>query len=348
MGSGKVKIYVCGKDNVGWSIDKDREAVIHFLRKNNFGITENILKASLIFCVWYDLLLNPRYIWVNLIKKVLNKKFIATITNDITFYPQKLKTIAKYIDTFIAPSQKIYYYLKKENLKVYRIPFFVDPKNFKPLCDSKEKICNSLGINSEILKNKTIIGSFQRDSLGNNLSQPKWQKNPDLLIKILENLPKQKFVLLLAGPRRHYIINKCREKKIPYFFYGDFSYSYNDKDDILANNLPPKIINSLYNLIDIYIVTSKSEGGPKSILESALTKTLIFSTRVGLAPDMLHPELIFDGNSIGNLTAEIKKFVANHQEFQSYIEYNYDRAQKEMNENLLEEKYKKVILGTLQ
>jgi hypothetical protein len=348
MNRGKVKVYVLGKDNVGWSIDKDRNAVIHFLRKGNFEITENILKNSLIFCVWGDLLLNFRYIWVNFIKKVLDKKMIAVITNDITFYPRKVKALHKYVDAFVVPSQKIYQYLERENLEVYRIPFFVDPRIFKTLSNAKEESCRELGIDERIFTNKIVVGSFQRDSFGKNLSEPKWEKNPDLLIRILKGLPKGNFMLLLAGPRRHYIIDQCQENKIPYFFYGNHSYIDEKKDDIAANNLSLEIINKLYNLADIYIVTSRSEGGPKSILESALTKTMIFSTEVGLAPDILHSYLIYNEENIKDLTGKIQKFMKNPQEFQPYIEYNHQRANREMDENLLKEKYRTVISETLR
>lgn len=40
-------------------------------------------------------------------------------------------------------------------------------------------------------------------------------------------------------------------------------------------------------MIDLYIVTSKSEGGPKSIIEAPLVKTAILSTKVGMAEDLL-------------------------------------------------------------
>ena len=344
MGNSKAKIFIFGKDNICWSIDKDREVIAYFLKKNDLKITNNIFEATHIFCVWYNLLFHPKYLWMQLLRKILHFKIIVVITNDITFCPEKLKALSKYVDIFIAPSKKIYGFLKEKKLRVYKIPFFVDPKIFKPLYFSQEEICKRLNLNWERLENKIVIGSFQRDSLGKDLSQSKWQKNPDLLIEVLENLPKGKFTLLLAGPRRHYIINKCLEKNVDFLFYGNYSYIQNKKDDILSNNLPLEKVNYLYNLTNIYIVTSKSEGGPKSILESALTETLIFSTNVGLASDILHPDLIFDENNVGELIEKIYRLAENFQCFERYIEYNYQNALKEMNDNLLKEKYKTVIL----
>ena len=36
-------------------------------------------------------------------------------------------------------------------------------------------------------------------------------------------------------------------------------------------------MNKLYNILDLYIVSSRFEGGPQSIMECAVTKTPIIS-----------------------------------------------------------------------
>ena len=50
-----------------------------------------------------------------------------------------------------------------------------------------------------------------------------------------------------------------------------------------------KSLNELYNLIDLYIVSSRVEGGPQSILECAITK-IVISHSVGIAPEILSTE----------------------------------------------------------
>ena len=47
-------------------------------------------------------------------------------------------------------------------------------------------------------------------------------------------------------------------------------------------------LNELYNILDIYIVSSRLEGGPQAILESAITKTPIISSDVGVASQILN------------------------------------------------------------
>ena len=45
--------------------------------------------------------------------------------------------------------------------------------------------------------------------------------------------------------------------------------------------------------MDLYIVSSRFEGGPQSILECAATKTPIISTDVGIAKEILSTESIY-------------------------------------------------------
>ena len=344
MGNCKIKIFVFGRDRVDWSIDKDRNATIQFLKECGFPLTRNIFQATHIYCVWYDLLFNYKYLWINYLGRVFNKKIIAVITNDITYYLDKVNLLKKYVDICIAPSDKIYNLLKEQKIKVQKIPFFVDVNIFRPLGISKREICKRLGIDYKKIETRVIIGSFQRDSLGKNLQVAKWQKNPDLLIKILQKLPSSKYILLLAGPRRHYLVKKCKEMNIPFLFYGDYSYLKKWEDDIKVNNLSLDVINLLYNLTDIYIIASKSEGGPKQVLESSLTKTLVFSTKVGLAPDILHPYLLFGENEIKLTVERIRKVFEHADEFNKYVEYNFQKTRHEMDLNILKDRYRRVIL----
>jgi len=53
-------------------------------------------------------------------------------------------------------------------------------------------------------------------------------------------------------------------------------------------------LNELYNCLDLYIVSSRIEGGPQAILECGITKTPIISTDVGVASEILASESIFN------------------------------------------------------
>mgnify|MGYP003114745987 CR=1 FL=1 len=59
--------------------------------------------------------------------------------------------------------------------------------------------------------------------------------------------------------------------------------------------LPPfEAINNFYNMLDLYLVAARYEGGPQAIVECATNKTPIISTDVGIASSVLHPDSIFE------------------------------------------------------
>ncbi|HFU76306.1 MAG TPA: glycosyltransferase [Arcobacter sp.] len=288
------KVFVFGTDKIGWSIDKDRMYTIKAIEKiEGFELTDSYFNADIIYVVWWNELLRIKFRFLNLFFK---KKIIACITNDLTHQEDELQKVLNYVDLFVYANSQ-----QKEKLKKYKVagnklffnPFYVDETLFKPLKISKQELCDRFSVEYQLLKGKYLVGSFQRDSLGNDLSQQKWQKNPETLIEIMKQVDTSNIVLVIAGPRRHYLIHRCREEKIPYLFIGDESYIEKMEDDLLLNALSIEDMPYLYNLIDLYIVSSKSEGGPKAIPEAVLCGTDIISTDVGFARDLLDERLIY-------------------------------------------------------
>ena len=85
--------------------------------------------------------------------------------------------------------------------------------------------------------------------------------------------------VLLAGWRRQYVIGRLEKAGI--------KYQYFERPDL-------SVVNNLYNCLDLYIVSARTEGGPQSIVECAANKTPIISTDVGIASVILAPESIYD------------------------------------------------------
>ena len=56
-------------------------------------------------------------------------------------------------------------------------------------------------------------------------------------------------------------------------------------------------MNELYNCLDLYLITSRCEGGPRSVFEAGLTQTPIISTRVGISPELMARSSLFDSNN---------------------------------------------------
>lgn len=290
----KPKIYILGLDKAGWSINSDHLHTKMGLEDSGCTVTRNILAADVIFSVWWNALLTKKMKIFRTVFK--NKKIIATITNDLSHQEKELDQLMQIADIYVYSNSTQKNILLNRGIQQEKLvfnPFYVDERIFKDLSMDRQGIAQRLGIDFESIKGKCLIGSFQRDSLGADLTKQKWQKNPDGLIDILGQLDRSDFMLILAGPRRHYIVNRCKQESIPYLFIGNQEPLYNSIDDISINILDKHKMSLLYNLIDLYIVSSLSEGGPKAIPEAVLTRTAIISSDVGFAKDLLYGESIY-------------------------------------------------------
>jgi glycosyltransferase involved in cell wall biosynthesis len=220
-------------------------------------------------------------------------------------------------------------------------PFYVDEQLFKDLKLSRNELARQLNLNGSNIENKCIIGSFQRDSRGDDLSKSKWHKNPEMMLDILNRLDKTKIILLLAGPRRHFIIRECRKHGIPYIFYGDESFIDKNLDDVSTNTVSYEKINLLYNLSDLCLLTSASEGGPKAVIEAGLTKTLVLCTPVGFAPDLLDPQSIC--TTTDEFRLKIESMISNPNSVDDLIQKNYENVSKINNFEAYKQRIKHII-----
>ena len=80
---------------------------------------------------------------------------------------------------------------------------------------------------------------------------------------------------MLSGPARGYVKQGLDEINVPYHHIYLKAYPN---------------IGKLYQALDLYLVTSRQEGGPKAILESMASGIPIISTRVGQASDLINHE----------------------------------------------------------
>jgi len=123
-----------------------------------------------------------------------------------------------------------------------------------------------------------VVGSFQKDGNGwKDGNTPKLIKGPDIFIKALSLLKKSvpELLVLLSGPARGYVINELIKHGIQY-------------RHIYLDNYPDIV--SLYHVLDVYVISSRQEGGPKAILESMATGVPLVTTRVGQAIDLVEHE----------------------------------------------------------
>lgn len=180
--------------------------------------------------------------------------------------------------------------------KIQILPLGIDFKDFMRigLNYNKSKVLSKYSIP----KGKLLIGSFQKDGNGwEGGDSPKLIKGPDILCDVLEKLKlKIDFCVVLTGPSRGYVKNRLRNSGIE-FIHNELK----DRNQIIE----------LFHALDLYLITSRVEGGPYAVLESFASKTLLVTTKVGIANDLVvnHKNGVivekFDSNEIATATYEL-------------------------------------------
>jgi len=155
--------------------------------------------------------------------------------------------------------------------KVILIPEGIDLKTF--VCyEAKQKIEVRKKLNLPV--DKILLGSFQKDGGGwGEGLEPKLEKGPDVFCDVVEKLAKQYDIhVVLTGPARGYVKKRLDDANISY------THRY------LKNYID---VVDYYNALNLYLVTSRVEGGPKAIIESWACGVPLVTTNVGMAPDVI-------------------------------------------------------------
>ena len=158
-----------------------------------------------------------------------------------------------------------------EPSKVRRIPIGVDIPRF-PIADatSRAAVRRRLGLPDAAV----VVGSFQKDGVGwGEGLQPKLIKGPDVLLRTLvavkASIPE--LWVLLTGPSRGFVKAGLTQAGIPFRHFAPSRYEE---------------IGSCFHALDAYLITSRDEGGPKSLLEAMACGIPVVTTRVGQAIDL--------------------------------------------------------------
>ena len=270
-----MKIYL-NNPKESWVVDRFRS---EWYQDNKDISTKSILMADIIWLI-------APWTWKKISLKNLSKKKVVCTIHHIDFDKfdsKEEKTFYerdKYVDIYHAISPKTAEQIKKlTNKTIFTLPFWVNQNLWFEIKD-KKKIRNKYNFK----ENDYLIGSFQRDTEGHDLSSPKLSKGPDLFVSAVLKLyeKNQNIKVVLSGKRRQYIMNELKSNNIP--------FNYFDMIDFVS-------LNELYNCLDLYIVSSRVEGGPQANLECGINKTPIISTDVGVASMILSPESIVKSNN---------------------------------------------------
>jgi len=181
--------------------------------------------------------------------------------------------------------------------KVFLIPIAIKGEYFSVQnAESKNQARKAF----DIPQNAVVLGSFQKDGVGwGEGMQPKLVKGPDIFLKVIsilkESIPE--LYVLLSGPARGYVKKGIEDLKVPYkhIYLKDYGE-----------------INRLYQCLDLYIITSRQEGGPKSVLEAMACGVPLVTTRVGQAMDLVKHEsngMIVDVKDMEGIVFACKKIL---------------------------------------
>ncbi len=156
--------------------------------------------------------------------------------------------------------------------KVHRIPIGVDVEAFALRSPADVEAARRA---LDLPATAFVVGSFQKDGVGwGEGLEPKLIKGPDVLVSAVERLRSRvpELVVLLTGPARGYVRSRLERLGIPH-----------------RHALLPDIdaVAQAYDAIDLCLVTSRDEGGPRAVLESMAVGVPLVSTRVGQATDLV-------------------------------------------------------------
>jgi glycosyltransferase involved in cell wall biosynthesis len=182
--------------------------------------------------------------------------------------------------------------------KVHRIPIGVDLENF-PLVDQAGR--TGARAKFGIPESAFVLGSFVKDGVGlGDGDEPKLVKGPDTLVAVLARLQETipELFVFLTGPARGYVTRELERRGVAF------------RHALLPTR---RDLGEAYHALDVSLVASRQEGGPKTVLESLAAGVPLVTTRVGQAPELVadgENGLLSDVDDVDSLTAAVLRLHA--------------------------------------
>ena len=156
--------------------------------------------------------------------------------------------------------------------RIFLIPIGIDLQHF-PL--TTPELRAEARRELDLPESAFVVGSFQKDGVGwGEGLEPKLVKGPDVLVSALERLRHDvpELHVLLTGPARGFVRGELERLGIPH------------RHTLAATRHE---LARAYRALDVYVVPSRQEGGPKAVLESLASGIPLVTTRVGQAQDLV-------------------------------------------------------------
>jgi glycosyltransferase involved in cell wall biosynthesis len=297
------RLFVVG-DELGWSIDDDRVRLTATARRLGYEVAPaawaRFVRRQAVFHHDHFAALQPR--WLDSSHRLGLSYFHGRpATAGYPEFDRAYETLKRYaarierVQVTHAEMHDLVIAGGVDPAKVFRIPIGVDIERF-PFGDggARGEARAALGIPASAF----AVGSFLKDGvgLGDGL-EPKLIKGPDTLVATLDRLRRSipELFVLLTGPARGYVRRELGRVGVRHHHVRLASR------DGLARP---------YHALDLSLVTSRQEGGPKAVLESMATGVPLVTTRVGQAPELVadgENGLLADVDDVGAIAAAVMR-----------------------------------------
>ncbi len=217
--------------------------------------------------------------------ELLNRKVITTVHHIVpekfgTMQQQEFRQRDRYTTVYHVYNESTLEFIRPlTNKPIHYIPYWANQKIWRPTGE-KQDLRKRHGLSPDAY----LIGSFQRDTEGHDLISPKLEKGPDLLADAIITYRNRwnhhhAIEVVLGGWRRQYIMQRLGEAGIRYTYF---------------ERPQQHVINELYQALDLYPVTARTEGGPQSLIECGLLNVPVVSRPIGIASQVLPSVSIAD------------------------------------------------------
>lgn len=267
--TGEVRVFVL-KPGEDWIVDTMAK---DFEKKTSHPVVDHPRDADV---VW----LLGSWCWEQIVSHLPGKVVVCTVHHIVPdkFDPSQFLMRDQFVSLYHVYTQETAEIIRSHTTKpIVLAPHWVDTDRWFPV--SRNEARDRLKIPQEAF----VVGSFQRDTEGRDLTSPKLEKGPDIFCDLIERVHKSRpTTVLLGGWRREYVIGRLQAAGVPYRFH----------------QRPPQTeVRDMYAACDFYLCTSRIEGGPQCILEASAMRVPIFSTPVGISREILHKSQIIDPTS---------------------------------------------------
>ncbi|MCL4268011.1 MAG: glycosyltransferase family 4 protein [Anaerolineales bacterium] len=268
-------------DNAGWVLDWERQEMLKLCNGLNIPVVKPIWKyaATPQSVFFFDQFFLQNDDWLELLPNRIGFAYFHGIPHTgFEMFDHIYQQLEKY-HTDISRIQVTHSEMRNLILstgidpqKVFQIPIGIN-LGFFPFRaqEMKQKARQEFGIPQSAF----VIGSIQKDGIGwGDGMEPKLEKGPDILVATASKLKKDipELLVLLVGPARGYVKAGLEQAGVRYIHIPQQPYPQ---------------IGKIFSALDMYLISSRQEGGPKAVLESMASGIPLVTTRVGHAMDIV-------------------------------------------------------------